>query len=174
MKRNYRILDALNILEITRDKLFYWIKFQRLTIPEVQGEGKGTRSKLSILNIIELSIAKELADLGIELVFVRRILETTITSYEIESKTGERKTEKPKSHLKLSEFVCNKYRNKERGYQNFYLLIFKNEKGKYQFYPLWHLRSVNLDSIMEISNTMVVVNLFKILQKIEKKLGEEL
>ena len=174
MTRNYRILDALNILEITRDKLFYWIKFQRLTIPEVRGEGKGTRSKLSILNIIELSIAKELAGLGIELAFVRRILETTVTSHELESTTGKRKTKKPKSHLKLSEFVCNEYRNEKRGYQNFYLLIFKNKEGKYQFLPLWYLRSVNLESIMKISNTMVIVNLFEILQKIEKKLGEKI
>lgn len=183
MNRNYRIKDALEILEITRDKLFYWIKFQRLTIPEVQGEGKGTRSKLSILNIIELSIAKELANIGIELAFVRKILETIVSSYEpettvgsfkIEDKSGKRKTKKPTSRVKLSKFVYDEYRDRQRDYPNFYFLIFKNEKGKYQFRPLWYVRVINLESIMKMSNTMVIVNIFEILQTIENKLGEKL
>lgn len=177
MRKTYKIIDAVNLLGVSRDRLFYWIKFQRLTTPEVRGEGRGTRSRLSILNIVELSIAKELASLGIELTLVRRILETTVTSHEIESTTGKRKTKSPKKTLKLSEFVCEEYRKKERDYPSFYLIIFKNEKNEYEFYPLWYVRRPDLGSIMKMRNAtvkaMVIVNIFEILQGIEKKLGEK-
>ena len=104
MSKLYKIKEALEILEVDRNTLFYWIKSKRFTDPVERGRGKGARTRLSIFNLIELAIAKKLANLGVELNYIEDILrERNITtdSYSWEKKKLVKT--KPKSFSKYIE-----------------------------------------------------------------------
>jgi hypothetical protein len=163
---NYRIAEVLKFLDIGRDQLFYWIRTKRLIQLEEEGKGRGKRSLLSIKNIIELALAKDLVNIGIELTFVKDILQTRI-----------RPSEDQKISIPLVDFICNEYRDKGRDYPKYYLFINKDENNEYQFYPIWYLRKMELGNIMdsfrEKIGVLLVVDVFKILERIETKTGEK-
>lgn len=72
---SYKISDALKILNIPRDKMFYWIVRLNLIAPLIQGTGKGSHAtRLSIQNIIDLAITKKLIEIGFEINAIEKIL----------------------------------------------------------------------------------------------------
>jgi len=71
--RIFKIIEVIKALEVGRDQLFYWVKTKRLIKPEIEGKGRGKRSKFSLFNIFELAVIQELANLGLELNFIKEI-----------------------------------------------------------------------------------------------------
>lgn len=178
---NIKIADALRILglgEEKRDQLFYWIKTKRLIKPEKEGIGRGKRSTLSIQNIIELAVVKELVGIGIELNFIRELLKTWVETKATRIESGKEKIiEKPMRFNRYLEFVMNEYRKNTNRDKDFYLLICKDKDDRYRFLfmDIFSFIEKFLKHKETIPNSsVVIVNLFEVLRNIENKIGEKI
>jgi hypothetical protein len=167
MNKDFNISQSLKILDIKRQQYFYWTIIKELIKPDFRGEGRGGRTRLSLMNLVELSIIKALVGLGVELNVVRRILQVRFNS------TDKRKSLKS---MRLLEWACREYRRKNRDYPKCYLLLYKEiikEKNQWIFYPLYYLRSIDLGSILERANPAIILEFFSILKNIEDRTGEK-
>lgn len=81
--RHFEAKDIKKLLDIDKNKLFYWIKTHRLLKPEVEeASGTGTRAKFSLKNLLELATVKELLNLGFDLNSIKKI-KTKMNRYKI-------------------------------------------------------------------------------------------
>lgn len=179
---SYKIADALRILDLGeegRDRLFYWIKHKRLKIKlEEEGKGRGKRSSLSFMNIFELAVIKELANLGIELSFIGDVLKSSVTAT---TEGGKGKLIKEKHFARYLDSVYDSYRKEAKKNEDFYVLIYKDKKNNYQFLPIGPfsfierlIKSKKFNLSFNLSNAIAILNLYKILREIEKKTGERI
>lgn len=76
-KKRFNLAYAMGILQVDRDKLFYWISRRKLIKPVVQGRGRGGRTFLSIDNLLDLALIKEFVAWGFDLNAVDNILSQT-------------------------------------------------------------------------------------------------
>ena len=64
----YEARHINDILGISRNQLFFWVKTHRLVTPDFeQGIGTGNRNRFSRKNLLEMMIIKELSSFGIDL-----------------------------------------------------------------------------------------------------------
>jgi len=180
ISKTYKISDALRFLgmeEEGRDRLFYWIKHKRLITPEIQGRGRGARSKLSMMNIVELAVIKELADIGIELNSIEELLKKRIRSSTVKFENGKERLLEEKTFARYLEFICDIYQKKTKENEDHYILIYKDGKGKYQSQdigPLGFIEKVLKVEGLDFGSAVIIVDLFEILREIEKKTGEKI
>lgn len=173
MKKLFRIADALEILNIDRNRLFYWISSKGFTKPIEQGKRRGARTKLSVYNLIELAFAIKLANLGIEYSFIEDILKTKMdVRMELDE---EGKFTKPGIFSRYMEMICYYYRRyRNEGIAHFFILIYK-ENGEYKFWLKGYPGKVTIEDLMKNRDyALVIVDLFEIMRDIEKKTGEKI
>jgi len=166
MRNTYKIVDVMKILDMGRDQLFYWFKTKKLIKPEIEGKGRGARTKFSKTNIFELAIVKELSKLGIELNFIYEILSS-------KKLFGE----KIISMNNVTNFLVKRYQNledKDKQNEDLFLFIYKNEQNKYLLHPIFK-NSEGADSIVDkrLGSAHLVINIYEIFRKIERRIGEE-
>ena len=81
--KQYQAKDIMRILNIDKNKLFYWIKTHNLLTPDIEeANGTGSRAIFSLGNLLELVIIKELKGLGFDLRTIKRIKDQLIESKE--------------------------------------------------------------------------------------------
>ncbi len=72
--KHFKARDIKKILDVDKNKLFYWIRTYRLLKPEIaEASGIGTRSIFSLKNLLELATIKELLKFRLNLDLVKMI-----------------------------------------------------------------------------------------------------
>ena len=180
MSKKFGIVDLMDALELGRDQLFYWIKTKRLVKPEIEGKGRGARSKFSIFNVFELAVIRELASLGIELNFIEQIIKNREITGLFKVKNGRKfHSGQLASKDNLIKTAFHKYQlnKKDNRTGEYYLMIFKDSSNKYKFFPIMDasaLKQLDVKELFEIGliDSAVFLNLHGILRELEKKIGE--
>lgn len=74
--KHFEARDIKAILDIDKNKLFYWIKTHRLLKPEIEeASGTGSKAKFSLKNLLEIAMIKEMINFGFELKAIKEIKE---------------------------------------------------------------------------------------------------
>jgi len=189
----FRIVDIEKLLGIKRDQLFYWFKTKRLIKPMHEAIGRGRRSEFSLDNLFQLSLVQKLTDYGIELGFVREILTgptdrrvwLTNVGLSFRMPSGSKLLEKSKH-----QNVLNYYRKNRTIFQKEGLLLMVFKIGR-EFYQEFDKNSVILEMLektfarkiskVKIGKTdfekksidnVILINVMKIIEDLEKKTGE--
>lgn len=177
---SYKISDALKILglgEKGRDRLFYWIKHKDLNIElEEEAKGRGKRSSLSLENIFELAVVKELANWGIDLSTIGNFLKAGPTFKTFKSENGKLKQIKDKHFARFLESVCYSYRKEAGKHRDFIVLIHKDENDNSRFLPIgsfYFIEDLIKDEKFDFGDSILILDLYKILRNIEVKTGEK-
>lgn len=72
--KQYEARHIEEILDISRNRIFFWVKTYRFVKPAWgEASGTGTRSKYSENNLLELSIVKEMVNFGLDLSTIKKI-----------------------------------------------------------------------------------------------------
>lgn len=173
MRKNFSIADGMKILDIGRDQLFYWIKTKRLIIPEIEGKGRGARSKLSIINILELAVIKELSILGIELNCIEEILKINVG---IDFNEEGKRLKKPIRFTRFLQYIYNKYcKGRGEKHHHYHILIYKGKYSRYDIMPRENIAGMFIKEIINPEHYVVLIaDLFEILRKVEEKIGENI
>jgi len=171
----FNIIQVIKTLEMGRDKLFYWVKTKRLIKPEIEGKGRGKRSKFSLFNIFELAVIRELVNLGFELNFIKEI----INAKEVKGKTyrlgkEERFTGEFVGGNSILNTLFNNYQTlteEEKSNRDFFIMFFKDKKNSYCYWPFSNLGTIK-DVICDrdYCNTIIILNVYNIVRRIEKRL----
>ena len=74
IRESYVAKDIKALLGISPGQLFHWGKTWRLISPEVKSAGRQGKDKYSFMNLLRLSLIKELVGLGIELSQIQNFL----------------------------------------------------------------------------------------------------
>ncbi len=175
MRKNYSIAEALKILDLGRDQLFYWMKTKRLIKMEVEGKGRGARSRLSGKNIFELAIIKELSDIGVELNTIDQVLNGQ-NAYRIKSTAGEIALKRGERYVDyvFSIYEKEKIDDSYEELREFLLLLYKNEENEFE-YELIVQNPVGRDHLRYLltSHAVIVVDLYELIWKLDRKIGGE-
>lgn len=176
MGKLFKIAEALKILELGeegRDRVFYWIMHKNLIVPEIQGEGRGGRTKLSIKNIVELGLIKELAGFGFELNAVKKVLEM---KHDIHFDKDGKRLEKSLERQSFVDYICHEYRRSREGQEfDIFLTIHKDKNNKFVFGSLHNWSNSKFGTVFEKDiNSVFVVDLYGILERIEKLSAEKI
>lgn len=173
----FNIIDAIKALEMGRDQLFYWIKTKRLIKPEIEGKGRGSRSKFSLFNIFELAVIQELTNLGFELNFIKEIInakEVTGKTYRVGKK--ERFTGELIGGNTILNSLFGRYQTlteEKKSNSDFFIMVCKDMKNRYRYWPFSNLETIkDVINDSDYCNTMIIVNVWNILRRIEKRLED--
>ena len=100
--KSYEARDIHRLLNIDGNRLFYWWKTLRLVTPEIEkGRGRGSRSRFSFNNLLELALIKTLLEFGFELNSVTEIM------HELEKdKSGFRRTIEAVGNQEFKSSFC--------------------------------------------------------------------
>jgi hypothetical protein len=71
--KTFSVAEALEILEMDRDRLFYLISRRGLVQPAFRGIGRGGRTRLSLFNILNLALIRELLSWEISTQAIKQI-----------------------------------------------------------------------------------------------------
>lgn len=165
--KTFGISDAMRILDIPRDRLFYWLKHWRFTEPEIEGKGRGGRTRLSFKNIIALGVVKELARLGIDFNAIKEVFKTWVGIETIEKKRFS-------NILDWAIFEYGKEENKDK---DFYLVIYRSEyDNSWGTLPLGVNVDIGLTGVFNLKGdglAQIVVELFGMIRTVEAKITED-
>ena len=174
--RKYGLVEALKTLRLNRDRLHYWIKYQRLTMPIEPGKGRGAKTKLSFENLFELTMARELSDLGIELNVIKGMLETQYDGLNEEGK--------PDSNIKVSfaKYAMEKYETKTISgtkEECLFLQFTKHPIKEHQFlfteieFEPDLGKAIERNMYGDYRRASIILDVFGILEELEKATGEK-
>jgi DNA-binding transcriptional MerR regulator len=137
--QQYEARHVKEILGISKNKLFFWVKTYGLIKPEVeQGVGTGSRNRFSKKNLLELMVIKELTSFGIDLQTIRGIKnlidEAKVVHWE---KGGEIFVNEPESPNDYEKKTVNYYEWAFSGSFDVGMNIFHDNEGKGFCFQLW-------------------------------------
>jgi hypothetical protein len=156
------VAQSLKVLNLKRDRYFYWTITKELIRPKFRGEGRGGRTRLSLMNLVELSLIKALVGLGVELNAIKNIIGAKV-------KPGHKTT--PRRFTPFLEWAREEYQKEGRDYSGFYLFLYKDEADRWAFFVVYYLRDFRLSDIMKKFNPVIVFELFSIMKNLEQKTG---
>lgn len=175
MAKLFSIAESIEIIGVDRDRLYHWIKRKRLIKPEIASRGRGRPNMLSVSNLAELALAKNLTDLGIELNFVEDILNTEVWLNLEKDEKG--KFSRPGKFSRYIDSVFYLYKSWKEKYdqENYCIVIYKDEHNKYKFIEQGEPDGINFKKLMkETADTIIIADLFQLLHRIEEKIGKSL
>lgn len=73
---HFEARDIQRLLDINRNRLFYWTHTHRFLVPEIaEADGTGKRARFSLKNLVELAFVKALVEFGTDLWSIKSIKE---------------------------------------------------------------------------------------------------
>ena len=141
MVLRYSAKDVEKILGIGSDKLLYWVR-KGLIVPDEIGRGRGTANYFSIEKLFYLAVIQKLERYGIELNFIKDILEAENFVKDLGDLKVVGWTDKAKKHRKEIEEIWKRdllkeFRNNREVYKKkdvLLLMIYRSEDKFYKFF----------------------------------------
>ena len=185
MNRLFAAKEIEKIIGIGSDKLLYWVR-RGLVTPEKIARGRGGKNYFSIDQLFYLSLIKKLESYGIELNFVKDIIEAENVIKELDDLGLGKWTEEAKKRRDKVEEVWKRdilkvYRANKEEYKKggvFLLMIYK-EKGlfkkrfNHQMFILDILRRAYNKEIKLDLDEVLLIDIGMIIKDLEARTGVE-
>lgn len=180
--RWYTAKDVKGLLGITSSQLFHWRQTWNLIEPEIKGGGRAFKDKYSFINLLDLSLIKELNELGLEPSKIKDVLKPY---------------DRPDAPKEWRGSIWNFFKNGREDKEDFFeesgkwetipgydkagcIIIMGKEGDEFFIYEIG--RSGNVSSFLQgmmrrtekAPKTFILIDLLKIVKEVEEEMGAKL